>query len=179
MLTVIVLDPGNRSRTHATWRRQDHDFPIRLTHGKLFPAETPWCRSNPGRTTPSDFSPEARYVFVLNELHSTVTVFARDPEKGSLKRAANLNHSAAGFHGANTGADIPVSLMADFFTVRNRVTTALLLWINPRGGSARLGTNPPEATPQLCHHPAEHFCWWQIKKSDNIVVFRIDQEWPT
>src|SRR5882724_7517982 len=83
----IVLDPSNRfaySCDLGTDKIMIFRFDAR--NGKLLPNEQPWVQVKPGAGPRHlAFHPSGKYVFVLNELHTTVTSFTRDPEKGSLK----------------------------------------------------------------------------------------------
>lgn len=97
----IVLDPTNRfaySCDLGTDKIMIFRFDAR--NGKLLPNEQPWVQTKPGAGPRHlAFYPGGKYVFVLSEMHSTVTAFTRDPEKGSLKEPANLDHPAEGLHG--------------------------------------------------------------------------------
>jgi len=71
----IVLDPTNRfaySCDLGTDKIMIFRFDAR--HGKLLPNEQPWVQTKPGAGPRHlAFHPGGQYVFVLNELHSTVT----------------------------------------------------------------------------------------------------------
>src|SRR5438445_3280881 len=103
----IMLDPTNRfaySCDRGTDRIMIFRFDAR--NGKLLPGEQPWVQVKPGsgpRHLALDHS--GRYVFVLNELHSTVTVFGRDPEQGNLQERQTITTLPTAFPAKNTGAD--------------------------------------------------------------------------
>jgi 6-phosphogluconolactonase len=82
----IVLDQANRfaySCDLGTDKIMIFRFDARS--GKLRPTEQPWVQVKPG-SGPRHlaFHPSGKYLFVLNELDSTVTAFSRDQGKGSL-----------------------------------------------------------------------------------------------
>ncbi|MFS8087189.1 MAG: lactonase family protein, partial [Acidobacteriota bacterium] len=83
----IALDPTNRfaySCDLGTDKVMIFRFDSR--HGKLLPSEPPWVQVKPGAGPRHlAFHPTGSYVFVLNELHSTVTAFKRDRGNGSLR----------------------------------------------------------------------------------------------
>src|SRR5438552_2621708 len=88
----IVLDPANQfaySCDLGTDKIMIFRFDAR--NGKLLPGEPPWVQAKAGAGPRHlAFHPSGKYVLVVNELHSTVTAFARDPEKGSLKELQTL-----------------------------------------------------------------------------------------
>src|SRR5438552_17637711 len=88
----IVLDPTNRfaySCDLGTDKIMIFRFDAR--HGKLLPNEQPWVQTKPGAGPRHlAFHPGGQYVFVLNELHSTVTAFARDRSNGGLKELQSI-----------------------------------------------------------------------------------------
>src|SRR5207245_6604740 len=80
--------------------------------------------------------PSGKYVLVLNELHSTVTSFARDPEKGSLKELQTLTTLPKDFTGTNSSADIHVSSDGRFVYCSNRGHDSIAIFtIDPRHGA--------------------------------------------
>jgi 6-phosphogluconolactonase len=177
----IVLDPGNRFAYSCDLGADKiMIFRFDARNGKLLPAETPWVQVKPG-TGPRHltFHPSGRYVFVLNELPSTVTVFARDPEKGSLKELQTLTTLPQDFTGPNTGADIHVSPDGRFLYGSNRGHDSIAIFaINPRGGLTPVGHESTRGrTPRnFAIDPSGAFLLVANQKSDKIVVFRIDQK---
>jgi 6-phosphogluconolactonase len=178
----IVLDPTNRfaySCDLGTDKIMIFRFDAR--NGKLLPGETPWVQVKPG-TGPRHlaFHPSGKYVFVLNELHSTVTVFTRDPEKGSLKELQTLTTLPQDFTGTNTSADIHVSLDGRFVYCSNRGHDSIAIFaIDPRNGTLMsVGHESTRGmTPRnFAIDPTGAFLLVANQKSDNIVVFRLDQK---
>jgi 6-phosphogluconolactonase len=178
----IVLDPSNQfaySCDLGTDKIMIFRFDARK--GKLLPNEPPWVQVKPGRGPRHlAFSPSGKYVFVLNELHSTVTAFARAPEKGSLKELQTLTTLPKGFTGTNTSADIHVSLDGRFVYCSNRGHDSIAIFgIEPRnGGLTSLGHESTRGmTPRnFAIDPTGGFLLVANQKSDNIVVFRLDQK---
>jgi 6-phosphogluconolactonase len=177
----IALDPTNRfaySCDLGTDKIMIYRFDAR--NGKLLPNEQPWMQVKPG-TGPRHlaFHPSDKYVFVLNELHSTVTAFTRDPEKGSLKELQTLTTLPQDFTGTNTGADIHVSPDGRFLYGSNRGHDSIAIFtIDPRNRT--LNTVGNESTRGMTPRnfaidPSGAFLLVANQKSDNIVVFRIDQ----
>ena len=178
----IVLDPTNRfaySCDLGTDKIMIFLFDAR--NGKLMPNEQPWVQVKPG-TGPRHLTlhPSGKYVFVLNELHSTITTFARDPGKGSLKELQTLSTLPADFKGTSWSADIHVSADGRFVYCSNRGHDSIAIFrIDPRvGGLTSIGHESTRgATPRnFALDPTGNFLLVANQKSDNIVVFRIDQK---
>jgi len=149
-------------------------------NGKLLPNEQPWVQVKPGAELRHDaLDPSDKNVLVLNELHSTVTTFTRDPGKGSLKELQTLSTLPEDFTGTNTSADIHVSSDGRFLYCSNRGHDSIAIFtIDPRHGA--LTSVGHEFTRGLTPRnfaidPAGGFLLVANQKSDNIVVFRIDQ----
>src|SRR5439155_17476460 len=134
----IVLDPTNRfaySCDLGTDKIMIFLFDAR--NGKLMPNEQPWVQVKPG-AGPRHLTlhPSGKYVFVLNELHSTITTFARDPGKGSLKELQTLSTLPADFKGTSWSADIHVSADGRFVYCSNRGHDSIAIFrIEPRNGA--------------------------------------------
>jgi 6-phosphogluconolactonase len=177
----IVLDPTNRFAYQCDLGTDKiMIFRFDARNGKLLPNEQPWVQVKPGAGPRHlAFYPGGKYVFVLNELHSTVTVFTRDPEKGSLKESQTLSTLPKDFTGANTSADIHVSLDGRFVYCSNRGHDSIVIFaIDQRHGAlTSVGHEFTRGmTPRnFAIDPAGGFLLVANQKSDNIVSFRIDQ----
>jgi 6-phosphogluconolactonase len=178
---LIALDPTNRfaySCDLGTDKIMIFRFDAR--NGKLLPAEPPWVQVKAGMGPRHlAFHPSGRYVFVLNELSSTVTAFARDPEKGSLKELQSVTALPKDFTGANTGADIHVSPGGQFLYCSNRGHDSIAIFAIDRSGA--LATVGHESTRGMTPRnfaidPSGDFLLVANQKSDNIVVFRLDKK---
>ena len=155
-------------------------FRFDARNGKLLPGAPPWVQTKPGAGPRHlAFHPSGRYVFVLNELHSTITAFARDREKGSLKELQTLTTLPKDFTGENTSADIHVSPDGRFVYCSNRGHDSIAgFGINPGGGLSPIGQESTRGmTPRnFAIDPTGAFLLAANQKSDNIVVFRLDQK---
>ncbi len=178
----IVLDRTNRFAYSCDlgtdkimiFRFDAHD-------GKLLPGEQPWVQVKPGAGPRHlAFHPSGEYVFVLNELHSTVTAFVRDQGKGSLKELQTLATLPKDFTGTNSSADIHVSPDGRFLYCSNRGHNTIAIFaIHP--GNGLLTTVGHESTRGMTPRnfaidPSGMFLLVANQKSDNIVVFRLDQK---
>ena len=177
----IVLDPTNRfaySCDLGTDKIMIFRFDKR--NGKLLAGAQPWLQVTAGAGPRHlAFHPTSNYMFVVNELHSTVTAFARDPRKGSLKELQTLSTLPRDFTGSNTGADIHVSPNGKFLYCSNRGHDSIAVFkIDPRSGAlTALGHESTGGTTprNFAIDPTGAFLLVANQKSDNIVVFRLDQ----
>ena len=178
----IVLDPTNRF-AYSCDLGTDKIMIFRFDKGggKLLPGEPPWVQVKPGAGPRHlAFHPEGKYAFVLNELHSTVTAFTRDPEKGSLREVQTLTTLPKNFTGTNSTADIHVSADGRFLYCSNRGHDSIAIFtIDARNGAlSSVGHEFTRGkTPRnFAIDPAGEFLLVANQKSDNIVVFRLDQK---
>lgn len=148
--------------------------------GKLFSANQPWIQVKPGAGPRHlAFHPNRKHLFVLNELQSTVTSFARDSGDGRLEERQTLSTLPNDFTGTNTGAEIEVSADGRFLYCSNRGHDSIAVFaINARDGS--LNSIGHEAaggrTPRnFAIDPTGKFLLVANQNSNNVVVFRMDQ----
>jgi 6-phosphogluconolactonase len=178
----IVLDPANRfaySCDLGTDKIMIYRFDARS--GKLLPNEQPWVQVKPGAGPRHlAFHTSGKYVFVLSELESTVTSFARDQKKGSLKELQTLSTLPTDYTGTNSSADIHVSPDGRFLYCSNRGNdTIALFMVDARNGNlTSIGHQSTRgSTPRnFALDPTGAFLLVANQKSDNIVVFRRDQK---
>ena len=177
----IVLDPTNQFAYSCDLGADKiMIFRFDARSGKLLAGTPPWVQAKPG-SGPRHlaFHPGGKFIFILNELHSTVTAFERNPEKGSLKELQTLTTLPKDFTGTNTGADIHVSPNGRFLYCSNRGHDSIAAFaINPR--DAHLTFISHESTRGMTPRnfaidPTGEFLLVANQKSDSIVVFRLDQ----
>ena len=117
---------------------------------------------------------------MLNELHSTVTVFRRDPEQGNLQELQTITTLPRDFTGKNTGADIHLSPDGRFVYCSNRGHDSIAIFkIGPRNGAlTAMGHEPARGlTPRnFAIDPTGAFLLVANQNSDSIVVFRRDRK---
>jgi 6-phosphogluconolactonase len=149
--------------------------------GSLTRASPPFATLRPG-SGPRHFvfSPDGKFVYVTDELGSTITVFSYRPEPAALRVLQVVSILPAGFAGKNTGAEIAVAPSGRFLYASNRgADTIAVFAIDPQSGSlAPLGWVPTLGkTPGMfAIDPSGSYLFVANHDSDNVVVFRIDQE---
>jgi 6-phosphogluconolactonase len=176
----IVLDPTNRfaySCDLGTDRIMIFRFDSR--NGKLIPAAPPWVQVKPGAGPRHlAFHPNGKYLFVLSEMHSTVTAFTRDQQRGSLTKLQTITTLPQDFKGTNSSADIHLSPNGRFLYCSNRGHDSIAIFtidrgngaLNPVGHESTRGNWPRN----FAIDPTGAFLLVANQKSDNIVSFRRD-----
>src|SRR5262245_3095305 len=105
--------------------------------GKLTPHEPPFAALKPGAgPRHMVFRPDGRFAYVINELNSTVTVFAYDPKTGALKEVESVSTLPGYFDGPNTTAEIAVHASGKYLFASNRGHNSIVLFnIDPEKGT--------------------------------------------
>jgi 6-phosphogluconolactonase len=176
----IVLDPANRFAYGCdlgTDKVMIYRFDAR--RGKLIPGRTPWVQLKPGSGPRHiTFRPDGKFAYVINELHATVTAFAHDRERGTLKEVQTIQTLPSDFTGENTSADIHVSPDGRFLYCSNRGHDSIAAFqIDPRNGKLTFVAHQSsggKAPRNFAIDPTGAFVLVANQKSDNIVTFRRD-----
>ena len=147
--------------------------------GILTPAGSGFAKLEPG-SGPRHiaFSPSGKYVYVLNELNSTVTVFSLDDETGVMQSKQVLSTLPENFKGNNSGAEIEVDSKGKFLYVSNRGDNSIGQFsINSDDGSLKPvdWISSGGKTPRnFAIDPTGKWLFAANQDSDNIAMFRID-----
>lgn len=147
----------------------------------MSPHEPPHVEVEPG-SGPRHFAlhPSGRFAYGLNELSSTVTVYAFDSEAGALSVQQTASTLPEGFETENYTAEIYVHPTGRFVYASNRGHDSIAIFaidpengrIEPRGQVSTRGEWPRN----FAFDPSGQFLLAANQNSDNIAVFRIDQE---
>lgn len=176
----VLLDRANRfaySCDLGTDKVMVYRFDAR--DGSLTPNAPPSFSAKPGAGPRHlAFHPRGRFVYVLNELDSTVSALAHDAARGTLRELQTVSALPAGFSGANTGADIHLTPDGRFLYSSNRGHDSIAVFaVNPRTGRLRPAGHTPTggSTPRnFVIDPSGRFLLAANQKSDNIVTFRLN-----
>ena len=176
----VVLDAANRF-AYACDLGTDKIMIFRFDarRGKLIPNKTPWVQVKPGGGPRHlTFHPGGKYAYVINELHATVTTFARAPGKGNLKEVQTIPTLPPDFSGENTSADVHASPDGRFLYSSNRGHDSVAAFqIAPRSGKLTFiaqQSSGGKAPRNFAIDPTGAFVLVANQKSDNIVTFRRD-----
>ena len=199
----ILPDGSNKFVYAATLgANQMLQFTFDSKTGRLSPNEPASISPQPGHGPRHlAFSPDNRYLYVLNELSGHVTQYAIDPGKGTLTLVDSISSVPAeaglawGAPQAPVGAapaaaapkddkpkvwaaDIQITPNGKFLYSTERTTNKIALFtVAPETGKLTYVTNfPTEAQPRgIRLDPAGQYLVASGEKSDRISVYKIDQ----
>lgn len=148
--------------------------------GKLTPGEQPWMETEPGAGPRHlAFHPSGKWVYVLNELNSTLTAAAYDGEAGTLKSLQTLSTIPASGVPGNSGAEVVAHPNGKFVYSSNRGHNSIAMFaIDQQSGKlTSLGQHPVGGkTPRNFNiDPSGRYLLAAAQDSDRIVVHAIDQ----
>jgi 6-phosphogluconolactonase len=126
------------------------------------------------------FAPNGHFVYVNNELDSTVTVLTHDPATGIMTPVDTVTTLPAGFVGTNSTAHVQITPDGEFLYVSNRGHDSLAIFrIDERTGRLTVTGHASTGgkTPRdFCIDPTGAFLLAANQASDNVVVLRIDRQ---
>ncbi len=126
------------------------------------------------------FRPDGKFVYVLNEMRSSVAAFRYDAGRGTLAELQTLSTLPEGFSGDSSGAEIAVHPSAKFLYASNRGHDSIASFrIDAAKGTLtsvdRVSTQGK--TPRgFAIDPSGRFLVAGNQSSGTVVVFRIDQQ---
>ena len=147
--------------------------------GKLSLAKQPFAELKPGAGPRHlSFHPSGKFLYVINELDSTLSAFQYDEREGTLTMIETVSTLPSDFSGTSYCADVHVSPSGKFLYGSNRGHNSLVVFaIDQRTGKLTLvehvsteGNWPRNFTLD----PSGEFLLVANQRSDNVVVFSID-----
>lgn len=147
--------------------------------GTLTPNDPPFAKLAPGAgPRHGAFSPNGKFFYVVSELNSTVTAFAYDAGKGTLKDFQVVSTLPKGFQGRNDDAEIAMHPDGKWLFASNRGHDTIAVFAaDPSGGMLRPAGEFPTGGKEPRHFaidPTGRFLLAENQLSNSIVVFRID-----
>jgi 6-phosphogluconolactonase len=125
------------------------------------------------------FDPKRNFVYVLNELTSTVSTFSFDTKTGGMKAGATISTLPMDFDGENTTAEIVIDAKGKFLYVSNRGDNSIAQFsINEQDGNLIPVAWIPsggEIPRNFEVDPSGHWLLAANQNSGNITIFQIDQ----
>jgi 6-phosphogluconolactonase len=149
--------------------------------GKVKPAATPFAAVSPG-SGPRHITihPNGKYLYLVEELTSTVATFSLDSKTGALTMIEdNVKTLPADFTGKNTSADIHTDPKGRFLYQSNRGYDALaILSIANDGKVSLVGQQSTEGkVPRnFMIDPKGEYAFAANQDTDNIVVYKVDSK---
>jgi 6-phosphogluconolactonase len=176
----IIVDPSNRFALSAdlgtdklyVYRFNDKD-------GSLTPNDPPFVAVKPGSGPRHvKFHPSGQWVYLINEMASSVTGFNWDAAKGSLTEFQTVSTLPAGYTDTNNAAELEIHPNGQFLYGSNRGHDSLVVFaIDPATGRLLLvehvasrGNLPRNFT----FDPTGRWILCTNHGSDNAVVFRVN-----
>jgi len=185
---------GRQERTHAHSIRPDPSGRFVLAadlgldkvlvyrldeNGALVPNDPPYGEMPAGAGPRHfDFSQDGRFIYVANELDSTVTACTWDSQSGRIAAFQTISTLPAGYTEPTTVADIHLAPDGAFLYASNRGHDSLAIFqvdgqtgrLEGRGHASTGGKTPRN----FAIDPSGRFAYAANQDSDNIVAFRVD-----
>jgi 6-phosphogluconolactonase len=149
--------------------------------GTITPNEPPFAAVAPG-AGPRHFAfhPSGRFAYVINELDSTITAFAYDPQKGALTTLQTVPTLPKDFKGENTTAEVVVHPSGKFLYGSNRGHDSIAVFtVDEQTGKLTPAGHQAEniKTPRnFAVDPTGTFVIVANQGSGSMVVFRVNQK---
>jgi 6-phosphogluconolactonase len=147
-------------------------------HGALSPNTPPFAQVKPG-SGPRHFAfhPNGKFVYVINEMGSTVTALSYDSANGVLQEKQTISTLPQDFKGKNDTAEIEVHPNGKFLYGSNRGHDSIAVFaVDPQGMLRAVEYVSTEGkTPRsFAIDPTGSFLFAADQGSNKIAVFRID-----
>ena len=147
--------------------------------GKLTPAQQPYAELKSGAGPRHlTFHPNGKFLYVIDELDSTMTVFGYDDRNGTLTHVDTVSTLPSDFSGTSYCADVHVSQSGKFLYGSNRGHNSIVVFeIDPRTGKLKLVQHISTAGDwprNFTIDPSGAFLLVANQRSDNVVTFSID-----
>ncbi len=140
----------------------------------------PFTRVPPG-TGPRHFTfdQSGKFVYVVNELTSTVSAFSYNADTGALRELATLSTLPRNFKGTSFAAEIGIHPSGKFIYASNRGDDSIAIFaIDAASGVLRF-VETVSSGGKIPRHfeiaPGGAYLFAANQESNNVVIFRIDQ----
>jgi len=125
-------------------------------------------------------APSGGFLYVVNELASTVTAFACDTRRGTLEERQTVSTLQADFAGTNTAAGIILDPRGRRLYVSNRGDDSIVLFaVDAKSGELKFVERVPsggKAPRHIMLDPSGTWLFSANQRSDLITLFRVDPE---
>ena len=147
--------------------------------GSLTPNNPPYANLDSGAGPRHlAFHPNGEFVYVVNELQSSITAFAYDASRGMLHKLKTVSTLPKNFSGSSAAAEIKIHSSGKFLFASNRGDDTIAVFsIDSKTGALTLADNFPTQgkTPRNFEiDPTGKFLFVANQDTDNIAVFQID-----
>ena len=142
----------------------------------LKPAQQPFVKVEPG-AGPRQIVMRGRYAYLVNELNSTITIYERAKDTGSLEALQTLSTLPEGFTGDNICAELQFSNQFLYVSNRGHDSVAIFSISETDGRLTHLGHQSCGGkTPRhFTISPRGDTMLVANQDSDSVVVFKLDK----
>lgn len=178
----IAMDPANRfALTCDLGLDKVLVYRLDTKSGALIPNDPSFAVVAPGAGPRQlAFSRNAKFVFVLNELSSSLTVFAYAARRGTLTELQTLSTLPGDFSGNNSCAEVEVHPSGKFIYASNRGHDSIAVFaVEKATGRLTLVEHQPTQGKTPRHFAIDPTGRWLLAEnqgSNNVVVFDIDSK---
>lgn len=124
-------------------------------------------------------TPDHRYVYVINELASTLTAYAYDSETAAMRPLQTESTLPADFEGQNTTAQVVISPDGRYVYGSNRGHDSIVFWAIGDDGGLTFAGRVPSGGKEPRNFNIDPSGRWLLaanQNSDAIVTFRRDAD---
>lgn len=149
--------------------------------GSLVPNDPAWGSADPG-VGPRHlaFHPNGEWIFVLNEMAASLTVYGYDSATGAMDAQQSVDMLPPGYEGARSAAELVVHPGGDFVYASNRGDSSIAIFsVDPDDGTlTSLGHEPSggRSPRNIALDPSGRFLIAANQSSNNLVVFRVGED---
>lgn len=177
----FVISPDNRFALAADLGLdQILSYRLEASTAKLTPADPPFAKSPPGAGPRHlTFHPNGKWVYVINELKNSVTLFDYTPGSGSLVERQTISTLPDDFKGTSHCADVKITPNGRFLYGTNRGHDSIAAYrIGDDGRLTLIEIEPSRGKgPQnLVIAPNGKLLLCANMPGNNVAVFRIDEQ---
>ncbi|MDB6026241.1 MAG: pgl [Verrucomicrobiales bacterium] len=179
---VITTDPADHfAFTCDLGLDQVLVYKLDSAKGALTPNDPAFASLKPGSgPRHMAFHPSGKFVYVINELDSTMTAFSYDPKRGVLTQVQNVSTLPKDFVGKNFPAEVAVHPNGKFVYGSNRGHDSIVVFsVDQKTGQLTLldHASTKGKTPRHFEiDPTGQYLLAENQDSGNVVVFRIDSK---
>ncbi len=155
-------------------------YQFNSSKGALSPATRAYAKVK-GGSGPRHFAfhPNGRFLYLLNEMASAVTVFSYDVANGGLQEKQTISALPPDFSGKSDAAEIQIDAAGKFLYTSNRGSDSITAFaIAPGKGTLSVVQNISSGgrTPRhFTLDPSGRYLLAANQESDNIVTFTVDR----
>ena len=149
--------------------------------GSLVTNDPPFVSLKPG-SGPRHlaFDPAGRFVYVINEIASTITAFAYDARRGALQELQTISTLSGKFHGDNSCAEVQIHPSGKFVYGSNRGHDSIAVFaVEPETGKLTCLEHQSTRGKTPRHFDIDPSGKWLLAENQapgSIVIFRIDSK---